>query len=98
MISFAIDADELGDAVAAMAHCQRALLALAADVDAHHRSLHAGWTGRSAEAHASTQHAWREGCADMVSALAALRAMAAEAETHYRGAVAANVGLWDRVR
>ncbi len=98
MISFAIDADELRDAVAAMASCQRALLALAADVDAHHDALHADWTGLAADAHASTHRAWREGCAEMVTALAALRGIAAEAETGYRGAVAANVALWEQVR
>ena len=40
---------------------------------------------------------WRDGCADMVTALAGLRAIVSAADDSYSRAASANVELWRQV-
>ena len=98
MTAFDIDLDELRNVIATLAACQRALLDLAGDIHDEHVGLHGQWLGRSADAHESSYGAWREGCADMVTALAALRGLGETAEGNYCGAVEANLAMWEQVR
>ena len=98
MTAFEVDVDDLGEVVARMAACQRRLLELATDVEGLQTTLGTDWSGAAADAQAASYRRWRDDCAAMVTALAGLRAVAAAAEGHYRGAVAANIALWERVR
>ena len=41
--------------------------------------------------------AWRDGCADMVTALAGLRAIVTAADESYSRAASTNVRLWEQV-
>src|SRR4051794_18910086 len=97
MTAYAVDLDELRATLASLASCQRDLVDLAADVDVAHQRLQSGWSGRSADAEATSHADWRDGCADMVTALAALRGVAVAADTHYSGAARANLELWRQV-
>ena len=97
MTAFDVDLDELRAAVQELAACQRGLIALAADIDAAQARLGADWRGLAATAETSAYDAWRAGCADMVTALAALRALAAAADEHYSRAAGANVERWRSV-
>jgi uncharacterized protein YukE len=94
MTSFDVDLDELRAAVQELASCQRGLIALATDIDAAQTRLGADWRGLAAAAERRAHDAWRTGCADMVTALAALRAVAAAADEHYSRAAEANVARW----
>lgn len=96
--SFQVDVDDLRAVVGQMGVCQRRLLDLAADVEALHVELASDWGGLAADAHASSYRRWRDDCAEMVTALAGLRGLAAAADGHYRDAVAANLALWEQVR
>ena len=98
MTAFEVEVDDLGDVVARMAACQRRLLELATDVEALQAVLGSDWSGVAADAQAASYRRWRDDCAAMVTALAGLRAVAAAAEGHYRGAADANVVLWEQVR
>ena len=76
-----------------------------ADVASHpavfeqaHEQLRVSWSGRSDRAEASSYAAWRTGCAEMVTALAALRGLAEAADTYSAEAVATHVALWSAVR
>ena len=86
-----------GTGVAAAA-CQRGLLELRGDIHEEHVALREHWLGRASDAHAATYGSWHEGCADMVTALAGLRRLGETAEGNYRGAVEANLAMWERVR
>ena len=97
MTAFDVDLDELRRAVAALAICQRDLIALAADIDGAELRLQSGWSGAASDARAASHESWRSACADMVTALAALRGVAVAADAHYSGALAANVELWRQV-
>lgn len=97
MTAYDVDLDELRAAVHELASCQRGLIALAGDIDATQAQLSADWHGVAATAEARAYDAWRTGCAEMVTALAALRAVAAAADEHYSRAAAANVALWQSV-
>ena len=97
MTSFDVDLDELRAAVHELASCQRGLIALAADVDAAQGRLGTDWDGLAATAESRAYDAWRAGCADMVTALAALRALAAAADEHYSRAAEANLERWRSV-
>ena len=97
MRAYDVDLAEVRLAVARLAACQRDLLGLAADIDHAHDRLQADWLGRASDVQASTYDSWRDGCADMVTALAALRRIVAAADDHYSSAVDANVGLWQQV-
>lgn len=98
MTAFDVDLDELRHVIASLAACQRALLDLGGDVQDEVGSLHEHWLGRASDAHAASYGSWRDGCADMVTALAALRALGETAEGNYRGAVEANLAMWEQVR
>ena len=98
MTTFDVDLDELRGVIATLAACQRALLDLGGDIHDEHLSLHEHWLGRASDAHDSSYAAWRAGCADMVIALAALRGLGETAEGNYRGAVEANLAMWEQVR
>lgn len=98
MTAFDVDLDELRHVISSLAACQRALLDLGSDIHDEHVGLHEHWLGRAGDAHAAAYGTWREGCADMVTALAALRGLRESAETNYRQAVAANVAMWEQVR
>ena len=97
MTAYAVDLDELRDTLAALASCQRDLLSLAADVDIAHEQLQSDWSGRAADAEATSHHDWRSGCADMVAALAVLRGVATGAEAAYTRAASTNLELWRQV-
>jgi WXG100 family type VII secretion target len=95
--AYDVDLAEVRRAVAQLAACQRDLLSLAVDLDHAQDRLQADWLGRSSDAQASSYGSWRDGCADMVTALAALRGIAAAADDHYSAAVASNLALWRQV-
>lgn len=97
MTAYDVDLGELRDAVRLLADCQRDLLSLAGEIDEAHERLQAGWSGHAGRAEATSYAAWRAGCAEMVTALAALRAIAEVADEQYAGAVAANVERWASV-
>lgn len=97
MTSFDVDLHELRAAVQELASCQRGLIALAADIDTAQARLGADWRGLSAAAETSAYDDWRTGCAEMVTALAGLRAVAATADEHYSRAAEANVERWRAV-
>lgn len=97
MTAYDVDLDALRDTVRLLADCQRDLLALAGEIDESQDRLQVGWAGQSGRAEETSYDAWRVGCADMVTALAALRAVAEAADEHYARAVAANVALWAAV-
>jgi uncharacterized protein YukE len=97
MTAYAVDLDELRDTLASLASCQRDLVSLAADIDLAQEQLQSGWSGRAADAEATSHHDWRSGCADMVAALAVLRGVAAGAEAHDTRAARTNLELWRQV-
>ena len=98
MTAFDVDLDELRHVIASLAACQRALLELGSDIHDEVGGLHEHWLGRASDAHAASYGSWREGSVDMVTALAALRGLGETAERNYRGAVEANVAMWEQVR
>ena len=98
MTAFDVDLDELRDVIASLAACQRALLELGGEIHDEVDDLHEHWLGRASDAHAASYGSWRDGCAEMVTALAALRALGEAAEGNYRAAVEANVAMWEQVR
>ena len=97
MTAYDVDLTEVRLAVAQLAACQRDLLGLAVDIDHAHDLLQAEWLGRASDAQASSYDSWRDGCAEMVTALAALRGVVAAADEHYSSAVGANLALWQQV-
>lgn len=97
MTAYDVDLGELRAAITELAACQRDMLGLGADIDLAQTDLQARWAGQSADAQAAAYDTWREGCADMVTALAALRGIVARADEHYTAAAAANVALWRQV-
>lgn len=98
MTAYDVDLDELASVLVAMAACQRGLGDLAREVDAETARLHGSWSGRAREAHATSHAAWRDGFADMVTALAGLRRLGETARDAYADAGAANRALWEQVR
>ena len=97
MTTYDVDLDEVRLAVADLAACQRDLLGLAVDIDHAQDRLQADWLGRAGDAQASSYDSWRDGCAAMVTSLAALRRIVAAADDHYSAAVEANLTLWRQV-
>jgi len=95
--TYDVDLDEVRLAVADLAACQRDLLGLAVDIDHAQDRLQADWLGRAGDAQASSYDSWRDGCAAMVTSLAALRRIVAAADDHYSAAVEANLTLWRQV-
>jgi WXG100 family type VII secretion target len=97
MTAYDVDLGELRAAVAELASCHRDLLRLAAEVDREQGRLRTAWLGDTADAEESSYATWRDGCADMVSALADLRATASLADEHYSRAVDNNLARWHLV-
>jgi len=97
MTAFEVDLGELRETLVDLASCQRDLIGLAADIDAAQVGLQADWSGTASDAQATAYESWRTHCADMVTALAALRGIAGAADEHYSRAVAANLELWRQV-
>ncbi|MCY4726881.1 WXG100 family type VII secretion target [Nocardioides sp. STR2] len=97
MTAYDVDLAELRLAVAQLAACQRDLLGLAVDIDHAQDRLQDDWLGRAGDAQASSYDSWRDGCAEMVTSLAALRRIVAAADDHYSSAVDANLALWRQV-
>lgn len=97
MTAYDVDLVELRAAVTQLAACQRDLLGLAAEIDHAQQRLRTDWQGRASAARATSYDAWRDGCADMVTALAALRRAVADADDHYSSGVEANLALWRQV-
>jgi WXG100 family type VII secretion target len=97
MTVFDVDLAELRAVVAELAGCQRDLLGLAGDIDDAQAQVQHEWLGRASAAQAAAYGSWRAECADMVTALAAMRAIVATADGHYSSAVEANVALWQQV-
>ena len=97
MTAYDVDLAELRSAVAELACCQRDLVALAGELDEAQSLLRADWSGQSSDAQSASYTSWRTGCAEMVTALAALRGIVAAADERYSSAAAANVALWQQV-
>lgn len=97
MTAFEVDLDELRETLGELATCQRDLIGVAGDLDAAQEGLQACWSGAASVAGATSYESWRSDCADMVTALAALRGIVAVADEHYARAAAANVELWRQV-
>jgi WXG100 family type VII secretion target len=97
MTAFDVDLAELRAAVAELAGCQRDLLGLAGDIDGAQAQVQHDWLGRASAAQEAAYGSWRDECADMVTALAAMRAIVTDADGHYSAAVEANVALWQQV-
>ncbi len=95
--AYDVDLDELRATLAELAACQRDLVGIAAELDLAQARLQDGWSGRAADAQVLSYDSWRDGCAEMVTALAALRAIVTAADDSYSQAVAANVRLWQSV-
>lgn len=97
MTAYEVDVDELRATLGELASCQRDLISLAGDLDAEQERLQADWSGVASAAQATSYESWRSGCADMVTALAALRGIVSDADAHYARAVSANLELWRQV-
>lgn len=97
MTAYDVDLDELRATLADLAACQRDLVGIAVEIDHAQTRLHSGWSGRAADAEVSSYDTWRDGCADMVTALAGLRAIVTAADESYSRAASANVRLWEQV-
>ena len=96
-MTYDVDLGELRATLVELAACQRELVGIAAEIDLAQSRLQDGWTGRAADAHVLSYDAWRDGCADMVTALAGLRAIVTAADDSYSLAAGANVALWRQV-
>jgi WXG100 family type VII secretion target len=97
MTAYEVDLDELRSTLGELASCQRDLISLAGDLDAAQQRLQADWLGVAGAAQATSYDSWRGHCADMVTALAALRAIATSADASYTRAMSANLELWRQV-
>ena len=97
MTAYDVDLDELRATLADLAACQRDLVGIAAEIDQAQSRLQSGWSGRAADAEVLSYDTWRDGCADMVTALAGLRAIVNAADESYSRAASANVRLWHQV-
>jgi WXG100 family type VII secretion target len=92
-----VDLDELRSLLADLAACQRDLVGIAAEIDRAQARLQDGWTGRAADAQVLSYASWRDGCAEMVTALAGLRSIVSAADESYSRAASAKVELWRQV-
>ena len=97
MTAFEVDLDALRGPLSELAACQRDLIRVAGDIDEAQARLQADWSGVASSAQATSYASWRTDCADMVTALAALREIAVAADTHYSRAASANAELWRQV-
>ena len=97
MTAYDVDLDELRATLVDLAACQRDLVGIAAEIDQAQSRLQDGWSGRAADAEVLSYDAWRDGCADMVTALAGLRAIVTAADESYSQAASTNVRLWEQV-
>jgi WXG100 family type VII secretion target len=95
--AFDVDLGELRAALAELAACQRDLVGIAAEIDQAQTRLQDGWTGRATDAQVLSYASWRNGCADMVTALAGLRSIVSAADEAYSRAASTNVELWRQV-
>lgn len=97
MTTYEVDLDELRATLAELAACQRDLVGIASEIDQAQDRLQDRWSGRAADAQVRSYEAWRDGCADMVTALAGLRSIVAAADDSYWLGARANIGLWHQV-
>lgn len=97
MTAYDVDLDELRATLVDLAACQRDLVGIAVEIDQAQSRLQNGWSGRAADAEVVSYDTWRDGCADMVTALAGLRAIVAAADESYSRAASTNVRLWEQV-
>ena len=97
MTAYDVDLDELRATLVDLAACQRELVGIAAEIDQAQARLQVGWSGRAADAEVLSYDAWRDGCADMVTALAGLRAIVNAADESYSQVASTNVRLWEQV-
>jgi WXG100 family type VII secretion target len=97
MSAFDVDLAELRSVVAELACCQRDLLGLAGDIDDAQARVQHDWLGLASAAQQAAYGSWRDECAEMVTALAAMRAIVDAADRHYSSAVEANLALWQQV-
>jgi WXG100 family type VII secretion target len=95
--TFDVDLGELRAALAELAACQRDLVGIAAEIDQAQTRLQDGWTGRAADVQVVSYASWRDGCAEMVTALAGLRSIVNTADDCYSRAASANVEMWRQV-
>ena len=97
MTAYDVDLDELRTTLGELASCQRELIDLAGDLDDEQGRLQESWSGVASSAQATAYESWRTGCADMVTALAALRGLVSAADAHYARAASTNLELWRQV-
>ncbi|GAB3038589.1 hypothetical protein GCM10011376_33750 [Nocardioides flavus (ex Wang et al. 2016)] len=97
MTAFDVDLAELRAAVADLGTCQREVLSLAGYIDDLQAQVQHDWVGSASAAQQAAHDPWRDECAEMVTALATMRAIVATADSHYSAAAEANVALWRRV-
>lgn len=97
MTTFDVDLGELRAALAELAACQRDLVGIAVEIDQTQTRLRDGWTGRAADVQVLSYASWRDGCAEMVTALAGLRSIVSAADESYSRAASANVEMWRQV-
>ena len=97
MTTYEVDLDELRNTLAELAACQRDLVGIAGEIDQAQGRLQDPWSGRAADAQVLSYTTWRDGCADMVTALAGLRSIVTAADDSYSLAARTNVGLWRQV-
>ena len=97
MTAYDVDLDELRATLADLAACQRDLVGIAAEIDQAQSRLQSGWSGRAADAEVLSYDTWRDGCADMVTALAGLREIVTAAFESYSQVDSTNVRLWEQV-
>ena len=96
-MTYDVDLDELRATLAELAACQRDVVGIAAEIDQAQGRLQERWSGRAADAQVLSYDSWRDGCADMVTALAGLRAIVTAADESYSLAARTNLGLWRQV-
>ena len=95
---FAVDLDELGRLLAAMAACRAELDGLGDEVARRVRGLHATWSGRAAAAQDAAQRSWDAGFAEMREGLATMRLAGVTAYDNYAAAASTNVEMWRRLQ
>lgn len=93
-----VDVDALADLVHEMAAIQRALVELAGDVESETTRLHGAGSGMTADIDDASNGSWRNGFAQMVPALAGMRAVSEDARRDYNAAVAADIAFWEKTR
>lgn len=97
-MGYRVDLDLLDARIAQMEAFERRLDADLTRLDEAIAALHDTWSGLAARAQRDAHARWLAGAQEMRTALAGLRGAARIAHGNYRGAVDANVAMWERVQ